>query len=70
MSKKKKQNIELTIESIGFEGKAVARHNDKVHFIKKVVPGDVVEAYVKRKRKSYNEAGLVKVLEERVDYLT
>lgn len=67
MSKKKKQNIELTIESIGFEGKAVARHNDKVHFIKKVVPGDVVEAYVKRKRKSYNEAGLVKVLEESKD---
>ncbi|MFN3196220.1 MAG: 23S rRNA (uracil(1939)-C(5))-methyltransferase RlmD [Chlorobiota bacterium] len=64
MSKKKKKNIELKIESIGFEGKAIARHNDKVHFIKKVVPGDLVEAYVKRKRKSYNEAGLVRVIEE------
>ena len=64
MTKKQKRNIELTIESIGFEGKAIARHNDKVHFIKKVVPGDIVEAYVKKKRKSYNEAGLVKVLEK------
>lgn len=52
MSKKKKKNIELKIESIGFEGKAIARHNDKVHFIKKVVPGDLVEAYVKRKEKA------------------
>lgn len=67
MSKKKKKNIELKIESIGFEGKAIARHNDKVHFIKKVVPGDLVEAYVKRKRKSYNEAGLVRVIEESED---
>lgn len=60
---KHKNNIELTIESIGFEGKAIARRNDKVHFIKKVVPGDVVEAYVKKKRKSYNEAGFVKLIE-------
>ena len=63
----KKKNIELRIESIGFEGKAIARYNDKVHFIKKVVPGDLVEAYVKRKRKSYNEAGLVRVIEESKD---
>jgi 23S rRNA (uracil1939-C5)-methyltransferase len=63
MTKKFKENIILNIESIGFEGKAIARHNDKVHFIKKVVPGDVVEAYVRKKRKSYNEAGFVKLLE-------
>ncbi len=75
MTKQYKQNIELTIESIGFEGKAIARLNDKVHFIKKVVPGDVVEAYVRKKRKSYNEAGFVKLLkpgheriEPRCDY--
>lgn len=61
---KNNKNIELTIEAIGFEGKAIARHNEKVHFIKKVVPGDVVEAYVKKKRKSYNEAGLVKIVSE------
>lgn len=63
MKKKQQENIILTIESIGFEGKAIARLNDKVHFLKKVVPGDVVEAYVRKKRKSYNEAGLVKILE-------
>lgn len=51
------QFINLTIESIGFEGVAVARDDDGfVYFVKGGVPGDTVEAEILRKKKSYAEA--------------
>lgn len=59
MSKKRRElpaisNIE--IQNVAAEGKAITRHNEKVVFITGVVPGDVVDLQVIKKRKSYMEA--------------
>lgn len=64
MRDKKRKNIELEIESIGYEGVGIARKDGMVYMIKNVVPGDIVSAYVKKKRKSYREAGLLEVLQK------
>ena len=53
----------MTIEDIGAEGKALARVGDKVVFTKLVVPGDVVDLQVTKKRKKYEEAFVAKIHE-------
>jgi 23S rRNA (uracil1939-C5)-methyltransferase len=56
---KRKKNVvyeKVRIEDIGSEGKSLARINDMVVFTKLVVPGDVVDLRVIRKRKRYQEA--------------
>lgn len=63
MSKKKKEIIELSPESIGMEGVAVARNEGRVYFVKGAVPGDKVLASVRKKRKSYSQAQCEEVLE-------
>ena len=50
----------VTITDVGAEGKAVARVNDLVVFVPYVVPGDVVDLQVTRKKHSYCEAKVVK----------
>ncbi len=62
--KKKKVNerIELAIESVAFEGKSVARHDNLVYFVKNAVPGDVVIAEVTKKKKSWREAFMVEIV--------
>ncbi len=52
---------DILITGIGSEGKALSRVNDRVVFVPLVVPGDVVDMQVIRKRKSYMEAKLVKI---------
>ena len=52
------ENIEIT--AVAAEGKALARVDDKVVFVPYVVPGDVVDLQVKRKKHSYMEAVAVK----------
>ena len=63
MARKKKElplleRIEIT--GVAAEGKALARVNDLVVFVPFVVPGDVVDLQVKRKKHSYAEAVAVK----------
>lgn len=63
MAKKKKvlpllERVEIT--GIAAEGKALARVNDLVVFVPFVVPGDVVDLQVRRKKHSYAEAEAVK----------
>lgn len=53
----------VRIEDIGAEGKALARINDGVVFTKLVIPGDVVDLLVTKKRKKYQEAVVKKVHE-------
>ena len=53
----------VTITDVAAEGKAVARVNDLVVFVPYVVPGDVVDLQVKRKKNHYAEAVAVKFLE-------
>jgi len=50
----------ITITDVAAEGKAIARVNDLVVFVPYVVPGDVVDLQVKRKKHSYAEAEAVK----------
>ncbi len=51
---------QVLITDVAAEGKALARVNDMVVFVPYVVPGDVVDLQVKRKKHSYTEAVAVK----------
>lgn len=62
--KRKKPFYErVRIEDIGAEGKALARVGDMVVFTRLVIPGDVVDLQVTKKRKRYQEASVIKVHE-------
>ncbi len=65
MARKKKRPFyeRVKIEDIGAEGKALARVNDVVVFTKLVIPGDVVDLQVTKKRKKYQEAVVKKIHE-------
>lgn len=52
------ENVEIT--SIGAEGKALGRVDEKVVFVPMLVPGDIVDVQVTRKRKNYMEGYVVK----------
>ena len=63
MARKKKELPlleQITITDVAAEGKALARLNDMVVFVPYVVPGDVVDLQVTRKKHSYAEAVAVK----------
>ena len=55
MARNKKKQLPLienvTITACAAEGKALARVDDKVVFVPFVVPGDVVDLQVKKKKK-------------------
>lgn len=57
----------VTITDIGAEGKAVARVDDLVVFMTHVIPGDVVDLQVTRKRSKYMEAKVLRVITESPD---
>ncbi len=58
---------QVTISDIGAEGKAIAKVNDVVVFTTHVVPGDVVDLQVTKKRKNYQEARVVNIHEKSPD---
>ena len=65
MSRKRKslpilENVE--IESVAAEGKCVAHVNDMVVFVPFVVPGDIVDLQVRKKRHSYCEATVLRMI--------
>jgi 23S rRNA (uracil1939-C5)-methyltransferase len=51
---------QVTILDVAAEGKAIAKVNDLVIFVPYVVPGDVVDLQIKRKKNKYAEAEAVK----------
>ena len=53
----------VKIESVAAEGKCVAHVNDMVVFVPFVVPGDVVDLQVRKKRHSYCEATVVRMIQ-------
>ncbi len=66
MIKRKKQlpileNVEIT--KIAAEGKAIAKVDDLVIFVSYVVPGDVVDLQLTRKKNSYAEAKVLQIKE-------
>lgn len=64
MTRKKNKQLpvlgHVTITACAAEGKSLARVDDKVVFVPFVVPGDVVDLQVKKKKNSYMEAVAVK----------
>jgi 23S rRNA (uracil1939-C5)-methyltransferase len=50
---------DLTITDVAAEGKAIARYDDMVIFIPYVVPGDVVDVQLYRKKKNFAEGRVV-----------
>ena len=63
MARKKKEFPlleQIKITGVAAEGKALARVNDLVVFVPYVVPGDVVDLKIRRKKHSYAEAEAVK----------
>lgn len=67
MARKKKELHlleKVTITDVAAEGKAVAKVNELVIFVPYVVPGDVVDLQVKRKKNHYAEAVAVKFHEK------
>ena len=52
------ENIEVL--EIASEGKAIAKHEDMIIFITGVIPGDIIDVQITRKRKSYLEGRAIK----------
>ncbi len=65
MSKKNKKPLpfleNITITKIAAEGKAIAKIDDLVIFVPYVVPGDVVDLQITRKKNSYAEAKVINI---------
>ena len=53
----------VEIEAVAAEGKCVAHVNDMVVFVPFVVPGDVVDLQVRKKRHSYCEATVMRMIQ-------
>lgn len=47
---------QISITGIAAEGKAIARYNDKIVFVPHVIPGDVVDLQVTKKKSAFMEA--------------
>ncbi len=63
MGAKKIQFIEnLEILTAGAEGNCIARHDDKVVFVRKAVPGDIVNVRIVGKKKRFLEAEITEII--------
>lgn len=60
---KKGDLVTLTIESIGFEGKSIARLSDFVVFLPMAAPGDLVEVEITKVKSSYAEGWIKKLVQ-------
>jgi len=60
----------VVIEAVAAEGKALARINDMVVFVPFAIPGDVVDLQVTRKKHSYAEAEVVRMVSPSRDRVT
>lgn len=65
---KKGEILELTIESLAYGGKGVAKVDDFVIFVKNAIPGQTVKAFIYKKRSGYAEARPVEVIKESSNY--
>lgn len=63
--RKQKENeiVELSIESLGFEGNSIARLDGKVIFVKGGLPGDRVIAEIRKSKKKHSEAIIKEILQ-------
>lgn len=65
MSRKKKQALSnISIEAYAAEGKSIARLDDgKVLFVENAIPGDVVNVFVNRSKKSWAEGRITELVQ-------
>ncbi len=63
MSLKKGEVVDLTIESTAFKGKGIAKHDGIAVFVPGTAPGDLVEARIIKRKKSYREAKVLEIKE-------
>ena len=61
---KKGTEVNLTIESLAFGGKGIAKVDDFVIFVKNAIPGQTVRAFIYRKKSGYAEARPLEILTE------
>ena len=61
---KKNALVDLTIDSIAFGAKGIARINDFVIFVRDALPGQKVRALIVKKKSAFAEAIIKEVLEE------
>jgi 23S rRNA (uracil1939-C5)-methyltransferase len=66
-NKNKPYYKEVLIEDIGAEGKSLAKIGDLVVFTQLVVPGDIVDIQVTKKRKKYQEGKVIRIHEFSAD---
>ena len=52
----------IVIEAVAAEGKSLVRVNDLVVFVPFAIPGDVVDLQVTKKKHSYAEAEIVRMV--------
>jgi 23S rRNA (uracil1939-C5)-methyltransferase len=57
------QELELTIDSLAYGGRGVARHGELVVFVARALPGDRVRARVTKFKRRYAEAQTVELLQ-------
>jgi 23S rRNA (uracil1939-C5)-methyltransferase len=62
-----KKLVELTIDSIGFQGVSIGRIDNVVHFVSGAVPKDRVIASLHRKKSNYYECNLEEIIEPSPD---
>ena len=60
---KRGEKISLTIDSTAFKGKGIGRFKGMAIFVPNTAPGDLVEAQVTKRKKSFCEARLIEVIE-------
>lgn len=56
------ENVEIV--DVAAEGKAIARVDNRVVFVPFVIPGDVVDVQLRRKRKSFAEGKVMRIVEK------
>ena len=61
---KKGTDLELSIESLAFGGRGVARIDDMIVFVKNAIPGQTVLARITKKRASFLEARTLEIIQE------
>ena len=62
--------VELVVDDLSHDGRGVARHEGKVVFVADALPGERVRAQLQRRRRDFDEAALVQVLEPSPDRVT
>lgn len=56
--------MEVKINKFDYFGRGISRYNDKVIFIEKALPGEIVDIKITKENKKYDEASVNKIIKE------